>query len=333
MTGARAVLDIVTGTWRAQALHAAVVLRLPDLVAEGCVTGADLAAAAGAAPDPVVRLMRLLVVLGVVEGDDHAGYRLTPVGELLRTGVPGSMRDLCLLYGDESHRAWGAVVSAVRTGRAGFEVAFGHTLHEHLAEDPAAGEKFLRAMNAGSEFFADLPDAFDFGARHTVTDLAGGSGLLLSTVLCAHPHLRGVLFDREHMVATAAKHLAAAVEPDRYDVVPGDLFRSVPAGSDVYLLSRVLQDWDDEDCVALLSNVRRAMTHPDARLLVVERVIDGSAVLPLLFDLHLLVMAGGRERTLPDYRAVLAAAGLRLESVRELALETSLLVAVRGDDR
>ncbi|ALG09957.1 methyltransferase [Kibdelosporangium phytohabitans] len=326
---ARTVVDIVTGTWRTQALYAAVALRLPDHIAHGHTTSAALAAEADADPDGIIRLMRLLTALEVFGGDDRTGYELTPVSQLLRGDVAGSMRDMCLMYGEEFHRAWGSAVTAVRTGHAGFEDAFGRTLHEYLASEPGAGSKFLRAMNAGSIFFSDVPRAYDFSGCRTVTDLAGGSGMLLSTVLRAYPQLHGVLLDREHMLPVAQHHLETTVDPGRYEVVAGDFFESVPPGSDAYLLSRILQDWDDSACITLLTNVRRAMTSDSARLLIIERTIPegGTAVLPLLFDLHLLMMAGGRERTLSGYKSVLDGAGLRVESVHELALETSLLVA------
>lgn len=326
---ARALVDIVTGTWRTQALYAAVALRLPDHIANGHTTSARLAAKADADPDGIIRLMGLLTALDVFGGDDRTGYELTPVSELLRSGTPGSMRDMCLMYGEEFHRAWGSAVTAVRTGRAGFEDAFGCSLHEYLADEPGAGPRFLRAMNAGSPFFSDIPKAYDFTGCDTVTDLAGGSGMLLSIVLRANPGLHGVLLDLEHMLPVAKEYLASTVEPGRYELVPGDFFDSVPPGSDVYLLSRILQDWDDSACITLLTNVRRAMTSESARLLIVERIIpeDGSAVLPLLFDLHLMMMAGGRERTYSGYASILDGAGLRVASVHELALETSLLVA------
>lgn len=326
---ARAVVDIITGTWRAQALYAAVALRLPDYVAAGHDTSVRLADRAAADPDGIIRLMRLLVALGVFAGNGIEGYRMTSVSELLRVGTPGSMRDMCLLYGEEFHRAWGSSANAVRSGDAGFADAFGRTLHEYLAEEPNAGPRFLRAMNAGSTFFADVPKTYDFSRCRVVADLAGGSGMLLATVLTEVPHLRGLLLDREHMLPAAKEYLESSLDDYRYEVVAGDIFESVPTGPDVYLLSRVLQDWRDDDCVTLLTNVRRAMKDKAARLLVLERVIpeDGSAVLSLLFDLHLLMMAGGGERTLVDYESVLAKAGLRLESVHDLALETSLLVA------
>jgi hypothetical protein len=345
----RRLVDTVTGTWRAQALYAAVALGLPDHLAgrPGGLSATALADAAGADADALGRLLRLLAALDVVEGpaggpdagsvagSDGGTYRLTATGELLRTDAPRSLAAMVRIYGEEFHRAWGAVVPAVRTGSSGFQHAFGKTLHEYL-RDPEAAGRFQRAMNAGNVFFPDVLDAFDFtGARHVV-DVAGGSGMLLGTVLAAHPRLRGTVVDQPHMVPVATAHLDAAVGPERYEAVAGDVFTGagLPAGADAYLLSRVLQDWDDARCTTLLSHLREAMVAGDrpggGRLLILERVVPepGAArLLPLLYDLHLLMAAGGRERDLAGYRAVLAAAGLRLESVHELSLETSLLVA------
>jgi hypothetical protein len=152
--------------------------------------------------------------------------------------------------------------------------------------------------------------------------------------LRASPATHGVLFDLPHAAQIARKYLGDALPADRFDVVSGDMFQAVPPGAGAYLLSRVLQDWDDNTCVALLSNCRNAM--PDsARLLILERIIpddisaSATGQLPLLWDLHLLTMVGGRQRTLDGYRSVLDDAGLRLETVHSLALETNLLVAVR----
>jgi hypothetical protein len=328
---ARTALDIITGAWRSQALYAAVALRIPDHIADGHRDTTTLAAATGAQPDGIERLMRLLVAIDVFAADAD-GYRLTPVAELLRSDVPGSLRDMCQIYGEEFHRAWGAIVPAISTGDAGFQHAFGQTLHQYLATTDGAGVKFQRAMHAGSQFFAEVPSVYDFGNSHTVLDVGGGSGQLLAVVLAAEPHLRGVLFEVPHMTQIGEAALTSALGTDRWSVHAGDMFQYVPADADTYLLSRVLQDWDDDRCVRLLTNCAEAMSESD-RLLIVERVIpdDGSELLPLLWDLHLLVMAGGRERTLAGYQAVLRAAGLRLVTVHSLELETSLLVAARAD--
>lgn len=324
----REIVDLVTGSWQAQALYAAAALGIPDEMAAGCRTSAEIAARTGSSPDGIRRLMRLLAAMSVFDGSEPQGYRLAPVSQLLRTGTPGSMRDMVVLYGEEFYSAWGAVLPALRTGTPGFDHALGASLRDYLGSTPGAGAKFQRAMNAGSTFFADVLDAFDFSGSQVVVDVAGGSGMLLSVILRAHPGMHGIVFDLPHMTPIAERHLDQAVGQGRYQAVAGDAFDWVPGGADVYLLSRVLQDWDDRKSAILLSNIRAAM--PDtARLLIVERVIgdDGSRLLPLLWDMHLLMAAGGQERTLDGYQALLTRAGFRLESRHPLALETDLLVA------
>lgn len=324
---ARVVVDIATGTWRAQAMYAAAALRLADIVVDGYRQPEQLAQQAAADPDALCRLMRLLTAMGVFDQDPVTGYELTAVGNLLRSDVPGSMRDLVLLYGEEFHQAWGAVVPAVRSGTSGFAEALGMPLHQYLRDTPGVGRRFQRAMNAGNVFFPAVLEAYDFTDCRTVVDVAGGSGMLLATVLNAHEKLHGVLVEVPHMVPVAAEYLDSTVGSHRYQAVAGDAFAEVPPGADVYLLSRVLQDWSDDDCVRLLSSIRRAMT-PDSRLLILERVIgDGSRILPLLWDLHLHMAAGGRERTAEGYRSVLERAALRLSGSRSLPLETTLLIA------
>lgn len=326
---ARAVLDIITGSWRAQALYAAVALGIPDHVAAGHCSSDALASQVGASPDHVQRLMSLLTQMKVFGGTSDTGYQQTATSELLCTGAPDSMRDMCLLYGDEFYRAWGAAPGALSSERTAFEHAFGQPLGGYLRDTPEAGRRFQRAMSGGSFFFSGVPRAFDFSGCRTVADVAGGNGHLLSTVLAAAPRARGMLFDLPHMLAHAREHLGATIGLERCDVVAGDLFESVPAGADTYLLSRVLQDWEDPECIRLLTNCRRAMSS-SAKLLILERVIspDGSTTLPLLWDLHLLMVSGGRERTLGGYCALLDQAGLRLESIADLPLETSMLIAV-----
>jgi len=324
------VIDILTGTWRAQALYAAAALGLPDHVAHGYVSPASLALEARADEESLRRLMRLLVVLGLFEADDVGSpvYRLTPAGELLRGDVPGSLRDMCLIYGEEFHRAWGSVVPAVRSGGTGFAEVFGMPLADYLRDVPGAGAKFQAAMSAGGAVFDEFSRLADLSSSDTVVDVGGGSGTLLSAVLRDHPRLRGVLFDLPSVVERAGEVLGSVFPPERTSVVAGDVFDAVPEGADTYMLSRVLQDWGEKECSKILTNCRRAMSE-GSRLLVLERVvdIDRSSVLPVMWDVHLMMVAGGRERTIDEYRSLFQDSGFRLEQCVPLPLENSLLVA------
>jgi hypothetical protein len=321
-------VELITGGWRAQALYTAVKMRLPDHIEAGRATSVELAAATGAEEEGIRRLMRLLVAIGVFEGDHRAGYRNTAVSATLYDR-PNSLRDMCLLYGEEFYTAWGHAYEAIRTVTAGFEAAYGRSLYTYLSQDADAATRFQRAMKAGNLFFDHVPDVFDFSGGKLVVDVGGGGGQLLATILQATPDARGMLFDREHIVPIAQENLAATVGLSRVDVVGGDMFDGVPPGGDVYLLCRVLAGWDDDAVAGLFENCRRAMAGPESRLLILDRMVadEEPTMLPALWDLHLLMTNGGRHRTIDTFGSLLGRAGLDIERVAALPVETTALIA------
>lgn len=333
LLAAREAIELITGGWRAQALYAAVKLGLPDHIAAGRTTSGELAAVTGVKEDGIHRLMRFLVAAGVFAGNERAGYRNTAVSDLV-ADRPGSMRDMCLLYGEEFYTAWGHVHEAIGTVSAGFEIAYGQPLYSYLGQHPELSDRFQRAMKAGNLFFDYVPEIFDFSGKHVV-DIGGGNGQLLAAILGATPDARGTLLDREHVVATARENLAATIGLDRVDIVGGSMFEGVPAEGDVYLLCRVLAGHTDDAVAGLFDNIRRAMADTGSRaprLLLLDRLVvdEDSTVLPALWDLHLLMTTGGRHRSLDQLRTLLDRAGLEIERAAELPMETTaLIVAAR----
>ncbi|MFE6054066.1 methyltransferase [Kitasatospora sp. NPDC056446] len=325
------LLRLLTGAWTTQALAVCARLRLPDALDTRTPTGTPaLARSVGAHPGSLATLLRYLTMVGVTarEGD---GFRLTALGALLRTDAPGSMRALALMYGGPFYRSFEALGHTVRTGEVGFDHLFGENHFDHFARDPELAELFDRSMAAGSRMFEPVPahpvlvgaDAAPGPA--TVVDVAGGTGELLGLVLAAHPRLRGVLLERPQTVAAARRRLDAAGLGDRCAYRAGD-FADVPPGADVYLLSRVLHDWDDARCREILRHCARAMpAHAD--LLVVERLLpaDGSASLATAWDLHMMCNTGGRERRADHYGRLFTDAGLRLVDHAPLPLGAAVL--------
>lgn len=161
-----------------------------------------------------------------------------------------------------------------------------------------------------------------------VVDIAGGNGELLRRILHAAPHLRGVLLERPHAIEAARGALARAGCADRAELVLGDFTCGIPGGGDVYILSRVLHDWDDQQCRALLKRCAEAMP-AQAELLIVERLLpeDDSPSLAVAWDVHMLCNVGGRERTVSQYRTLLAESGFELIEQHPLPLDTALLCA------
>ncbi|MET1076335.1 MAG: methyltransferase [Umezawaea sp.] len=326
------LLRLLTGAWATQAIATAAELRLPDhLRTTGDLPG--LAAATGTDRPSLARLLRYLTALGVVHTSDTR-YGLTELGELLLSDRSGSMRPLALMYGGPFYRSFAAFTDAVRSGGESYAKVFGTHHFEHMAADPDLAELFHRSMAASNAMFAGVTGVFDFSAARTVVDVAGGNGELLSRVLHANPALRGVLMERPHALTAARIRLADVA--DRVTLVPGDFTETVPGTGDVYLLSRVLHDWDDEQCRAILATCARNMP-AHAELLVVERLLPesgeagsgGADSLAIPWDVHMLCNTGGRERTASHYGELLAEAGFDVVGTHLLPLDAHLVHARR----
>ncbi len=320
------LLSIITGYWRSRALYAAVDVGLVEALDDQPRTPAQVARTTGCDEVAIARFLRYLVGLRLVreEGDNH--YVTTDMAELLRIGSP--FRDLALLYGDEFYQAWGQFSSAIRTGKSSFGRTFGMDHFTYFAQTQHSARRFDRAMAATAELVADqLARVYDFSTATRIVDIGGGNGSLLKAVLTGAPAACGVIIDRAHVVTECTRELAGHPLADRITAVPGDFFHTLPSNGDVYILSRILHDWEDEDCVRLLRVCRTAMP-PTARLLVIERLLpeDGGVSLASSWDMQMLAITGGQERTAQEYQRMLSDAGLRLGSIRSLPLDMSLLI-------
>jgi hypothetical protein len=304
------VVEMINGSWVSQCLYVAAKLGLADHLVDGAATSDELAAAVQVDPAALYRILRGLASVGVLSEVEHGTFALTPLGEYLRTDVSGSLRAYATLTGEVGFRCWAEVMHSVKTGRTAFEHVFGTDLYSYLAARPDVADLFQQGVaERGRELHAAVVQAVDFVGVGTIVDVGGGKGALLAAFLEANPGARGILFDLPDVVAHA--------EPiDHCELVGGDFFEEVPPGGDVYVLSRVLHDWDDGWAAILLANCRRAMGD-GGRLLVVSRVVSegDSPHESKLNDLNMLVMSGGRERTEHEFRALLERAGFRLTRV------------------
>ncbi|MFG2339456.1 methyltransferase [Streptomyces yangpuensis] len=322
--GRELVVRLAFGSMAAHTLRAAVRLEVVELIGDGPRTAAETAAAAGTAHRPMTRLLRALTALGLLTEDTPDTFSVTPAGALLGPGHPDSLASFVRMFTDPAIvRAWEHLENSVRTGEIAFDSVFGTDFFSHLARHPELSTDFNAAMSqATSETAAVLPRAVDFSRFASVADIGGGDGTLLAAVLDAHPHLSGTVFDTADGLAEAAKTLAQHGLEDRCSLVAGDFFRSVPQGSDAYLLKSVLHDWTDAQVVTILRHCRRALP-PGGTVLIVEpvlpEVVGTQDAGTYLSDLNMMVNVGGRERTRADFEEVCRRAALRVTSVAPLA--------------
>jgi hypothetical protein len=324
------LLEMIIGSWVSRAIYVAAKLPIADLLSDGPRPAEELAAAAGVAPRPLYRLLRALAGVGVFAQEADGRFRLNPRAESLRTGGPDSLRALAVMLGEEQDRCWDDLFETVRTGESAFDRLYGRPVFAYLGEHPEQATLFDAAMTgfSGRAMRAVL-DAYDLSGVATLADVGGGLGSNLAAALGRYPALRGLLFDRPHVVARARPRLKAAGVAGRCAVEGGDFFEAAPRGADAYLLGHILHDWDDAKAGLILDNLRRAMP-AGAKLLVVEYVLpegDGGSFAKLL-DLHMMVAIGGLERTEAEYRRLFAAHGFRLTRVVPTASDISVIEGV-----
>jgi hypothetical protein len=305
-----------------QALHVVATLGVADRLADGPRTSDELAAAVGAHAGTLYRVLRALATVGVFREEDGRRFALTPVSECLRSDADEPVGGWAAMVGRPYvWGAWGGLLDAVRTGENPFEALHGVDAWTYRTEHPEEGAIFDRAMSdLTRRTHPSTIAAFDFSRFGTVVDVGGGNGTLLVALLQAHPDMRGVLLDLPHAIAEAKRRIADAGVEDRCEAIAGSFFDDVPAGGDAYVLRAILHDWDDEPATAILRRVRQAAGNT-ATLVVIERDLGPPNEIPeaKFSDLNMLVVPGGRERTIAEYRDLFAAAGFRLVESRPAA--------------
>jgi hypothetical protein len=323
--------QMTNGYWTTQIIYAAAKLGIADRLTHGPQDVDTLARATQTHAPSLDRLMRALGGLGIFRENEHHQYELTTLGRCLVSGSPGALRARAILNGEEWYQAWGGLLDGVRTGKSPFPNLFGEPFFDYLAGRADTAATFNEAMASSTGgAAAAVVNAYDFTGCRTIVDVGGGTGAFLGAILRATPQARGILFDRPSVAAAAREAIAHTSIAGRCEVVGGDFLEAVPSGGDVYILSWIIHDWDDDRSVAILANCRRAMTR-DARLLLIEQVVPtgNQPSLSKLYDVHMLVLySGGRERTLDEYRGLLTAAQLRLSKIIPTEVPRSVIEAV-----
>lgn len=314
----------------AEVLIALVRLGIPDALSAGARTVPDVAAELDVDSDALLRLLRAAESLRVVRREG-AAYRLTAMGDALRDSATAGVAPFARYAHSSSTRAaWSHLAESVRAGRSQFEAANGATTWQWFADHPADERNFTAAMRALCDYNGpDLAAMYPWPAGATVCDVGGGIGTLVSHVLTTDPSLRGVVVDQAGPISEAPGLLAERGITERVQLVVGDFFAPIDVRAEVFLLKDILHDWDDDGSTAILRSVRAAM-RPDDRLVLVEILQDPEHPHPLvpLVDLTMLTQTdGGRQRTVAEFDALLAGAGLRRSAVHDGALHSIIEAA------
>jgi SAM-dependent methyltransferase len=292
-------------------VHVVATLRIANHIAAGITRIDDLAAASGADSDSLHRVLRHLAGKGVFEEPSPGLFALNEPARALLAPAARLGLDLDGFGGRMAH-AWGSLLSAVRTGAPAYRTVFGRPFWEDLEAHPDIGASFDALMGPPGHGTPD-PEVLLTGgweSVRTVVDVGGGTGALLAEILRARPTVRGTLVDLPSTVARSGDIFQTAGIADRVTTVAQSFFDPLPAGADLYLMKSVLGDWPDREAKVILSRCAEA-ARPAGRVVVLNGVSPGESGGPSP-ALLMMVLVGGRDRSLPEFRALARAARLEV---------------------
>jgi hypothetical protein len=324
------MIQFITGFWTSRALYVAAKLGIADLLQSGPKTAQELAEATGTHAPSLYRILRALTSAGLFKRESDDRFALTSLSETLVTGVPGSVRWFIISeLGQEHYPAWGNLMHSVKTGEIAFDNFFGMDIWKYFAQNPADAAVFNDSMSGMTAAANEaITSVYDFSQFRKVIDVGGGHGGLITSILQKNPQTKGVLFDAPVVIEGARPKLESAGLADRCETIAGDFFQAVPAGGDAYVMKWIIHDWEDEKAIRILKNCREHM-QPNSRLIIVDCVVpeNDEPDFSKTFDLNMMVMTGGKERTAAEFRELLSAAGFELLRVIPTDVPTSIVEA------
>ncbi|HUR99307.1 MAG TPA: methyltransferase [Pyrinomonadaceae bacterium] len=312
------LMQMLFGGLMQQCISLAAQLGLADLLAEKPQTAAELAARTGSHEPSLYRVIRVLASVGIFSEGDDGKFGLTPMGGLLRTDAPNSLRDFAIMQSqDWLWRNFAALPYSVETGNIAHDKVHGIDNWTFLSQNAELEAVFNRAMtNLSLSAVPPILQAYDFSDVRKLVDIAGGHGFLLASVLKANPEMKGVLFDQPSVVAGAEELLGREGVRDRVELASGDFFAAVPDGADAYIMKHIIHDWNDAQCVDILRNIRNAMDER-GKVLICEMVVpEGNEPSPSkILDIQMMVNLSGKERTAKEFEDLLKRSGFRLTRI------------------
>ncbi|MCL1472483.1 acetylserotonin O-methyltransferase [Argonema antarcticum] len=313
------LLEMMYGYQKSQAIFVATKLGIADILNNGSKTADELAEATGVDSRSIYHLMRMLVSVGVFSVENNDKFQLNNLGKHLLTGTSDSLRGTVMAMGDELYQAWGNLLPSIKSGETAFESTFKMSLYSYFKQNYEASVNFNEWMKETTrEWLLPVLEAYDFSEVKTLVDVGGGIGTLTAVILKANPQMQAILFDREDVVVDADKVLEVAGVADRCRIVGGNFFDSVPSGGDLYLLSRVLLNWDDTHAIKILQNCYQAMTAKD-KLVVVDFMLPQGKMSPFIGmgSLTLFVLGGNFMRREDEFYNLLSSAGFKVTNTIE----------------
>jgi hypothetical protein len=314
--------------WILPSLRMAAELDIARLLEEHPMTIGQLAEKTGTNPEALMRVMRALCGEKIFRKGKNGTYKNTRLSRVLMEGK-GSIRHMIIQHlSTVNWSSFNEFPYTLHTGKSAFSKVYGTTIYDYLSEHPMESALFDRSMTNLSEISVEpILSVYNFSKYPLIADIGGGEGLLLSSILFKNKGCKGILFDLPEALRNSGNIFERFGLPERITVIPGSFFEKIPAGADLYVLKNIVHNWNDDDCVKILSGIRTAMPE-HGKVLILEMIIDETnrSSFAKLIDIQMMIfMENGKERSKAEFQSIIEASGLSLNRIIPTIAPISIL--------
>ncbi|HEU5120708.1 MAG TPA: methyltransferase [Candidatus Nitrosocosmicus sp.] len=310
-------IDIIFGRWKSQILYAGAKTGLFDYLTTNPIDIRQIAQDLNLNETMTYRILRAIATLGYVKEErDVRKFSITPLGELLKKDHPHTLQGVLLLEeGPEHYQIWKHLPQMIKDGQQNaFSSEYGINLFEYAAKNSEYSKVFNNAMSSYSAIHTTMVlealNDYDFSKVSRICEIGGGQGHLSSHLHSKYDHLNGMILELGPVVKNQESSWTYKMGlQDRCKYVEGNMFEQVPP-ADLYIMKMILHDWNDGECIQILSNIHKDA--PDkARIFIVEHIVPNPTIphFSKLFDIHMMCATTGRERTIEEYEFILSRSG------------------------
>jgi predicted transcriptional regulator len=314
-------MDTIFGRWKSQILYTGAKLGIFDCLTANPKETGQIAKDLNLDETMAYRILRSIASLGFLK-EEEGGRRfsITTLGDLLRKDHPQSLQGVLLLEeGPEHYQIWKHLPRMIKDGQQNaFLSEYGINLFDYAHKKAEYSKVFNEAMSSYSAMHTAMVlealNGYDFSDISHICDIGGGQGHLLSHLLSKHNHLNGTILELDPVFNNqeSSWHNKMGLQ-DRCKYVKGDMFEQVPS-ADLYIMKMILHDWNDDECIKILSNIHKSASEK-SKVLIIEHIVPNPETphFSKLFDIHMMCATSGRERTSEEYESILNRSGWRYD--------------------
>jgi hypothetical protein len=331
------IIQIGSAYWHSRALYVATELGVADAIGGDEMASDEIAERLNLDSGYLYRLLRMLASIGIFEECSERRFQNNKLSNCLRSDSPQSVRKMVLLHNSpEMSQPWiESLGQALRNGEVPFVQSHGEELFDYLDHHPKFDDLFTGAMMSvealtGTDYLYD----FDWGRFDRLIDIGGSNGSKALTILKRNPQMRGLVFDRPHVVESASEYWRDKVDAvllARVTFSGGDMLETIPAAlsdRDIYLFIAIFHGMGDAQADNILANLHAACGSHRPTIAIIDCVAEAQHIDPNIasFDMQMLIGTRGRERTESEWRALLERRDFSLQEIVSLRAFARLLV-------